>query len=230
MFRQSSKVQSVNATGFKHPNLSILKIQKLGLMMRDFGRWGVVIFFSTIYLAICPSPKGVAQIPQAYIALGESTDAGFKATKPENAWVSKFHEFLEFSFQSSIDLHNYSVFGATMGEIRRDQLAAALSDIASYNFVVLSLGGGGNDLLNFVPSPQFVTCLRGNIQCLARLNALLNNVEVLLDQMVRRLRAAGPNDVILLRTEFNPLLKQSCGGPSDPLAQLANLAIEGSDD
>ena len=83
----------------------------------------------------------------------------------------------------------------------------ALSDMANHNPVVLSLGGGGNDLLTFVPSPQFVICLRGDIPCLARLNALLNNVEALLDQMVRQLRAAGPNDVILLRTEFNPLLK-----------------------
>src|SRR4029450_10868249 len=118
--------------------------------------------------------------------------------------------------------------GATMGDIRRDQLAAALSDIASYNFIVLSLGGGGNDLLNFIFSPQAVTCRMANIQCLARLNALLNNVEVLLDQMVRRLRAAGPNDVILLRTEFNPLLKQGCDSIPPGRTQLANLALEGS--
>ena len=80
MFRQSSKVQSVNATGFTQRNLSDSKIQKRGLMMKNFARWGVVIFFSTIYLAICPSPKGFAQNIQAYIALGESTDAGFNAT------------------------------------------------------------------------------------------------------------------------------------------------------
>jgi lysophospholipase L1-like esterase len=141
-----------------------------------------------------------------------------------------FHKFLEDEFfPSLIDLRNYSVFGATMGEIRRDQLADALSDIASFNPVVVSLGGGGNDLLNFIRSPQAVTCRMVNIQCLARLNALLNNVEVLLDQMVRELRAAGPNDAILLRTEFNPFLQGSCGGPNSGLAQLANLALEGDD-
>src|SRR4030095_1197158 len=128
MFRQSSKVQSVNSTGFTHPNLSVSKIQKRGLMMKGFGRWGVVIFFSTIYLAICPSPKGFAQDPQAYIVLGESTDFGTGATAG-NDWVSKFHKFLEDEFfPSSIDLRNYAVVGATMGEIRRDQLADALSD------------------------------------------------------------------------------------------------------
>src|SRR5262245_4532555 len=209
MFRQSSKVQSVNATGFTHPNLSVSKIQKRGLMMKDFVRWGVVIFFPTFYLVICPCPKGFAQDPQAYIVLGESTDFGTGASAGHD-WATMFHTLFLQPLFGSIDLRNYAVVGATMGEIRRDQLAPALSDIASYNSVVLSLGGGGNDLLNFIQSPQQVTCLMANIQCFARLNALLNNVEVLLDQMVRRLRAAGPNDVILLRTEFNPFLKDGC--------------------
>jgi hypothetical protein len=31
--------------------------------MKDFGRWGVVIFLSTIYLGICLSVKGFAQDP-----------------------------------------------------------------------------------------------------------------------------------------------------------------------
>jgi lysophospholipase L1-like esterase len=231
MFRQSRKVQSVNATGFTHPNLSVSKIQKRGLMMKDFVRWDVVVFFSTIYLAICPSPKGFAHDnPQAYIVVGESTDLGIGATVPEEAWVSMFHQFLEKKyFKSAADLHNYSVFGATMGDITRDQLAAALSDIASHNPVVLSLGGGGNDLLKFIASPQAVTCLMADIQCVARLNALLNNVEALLDEMVSKLRAAAGNNPILLRTEYNPLLKKSCGGPTDALAQLANLVIEGGD-
>ena len=81
MFRQSRKVQSVNATGFTHPNVSVSKIQKRGLMMKDFVRWSSVIFFSAIYSAICPSPEGFAQnIPQAYIVLGESTDFGTGAS------------------------------------------------------------------------------------------------------------------------------------------------------
>ena len=200
--------------------------------MKVFRRWGTVVFFSTIYLTICPSSKGFAHdTGQAYIVLGESTDLGIGATVPEKAWVPMFHKFLESWYLApSADLHNYSVFGATVGDILRDQLAAAFSDIASHNPVVLSLGGGGNDLLKFIASPEAVTCLTVNIQCLARFNALLNNVEVLLDQMVRRLRAAASNMPILLRTEHNPFLKTSCGGPTDGLAQLANLVLEGSDD
>lgn len=200
--------------------------------MKGFGCWGVVILFFTIYFTICLSPKGFAQdTGQAYIVLGESTDLGVGATVPEKAWASMFHQFLEFSFfRSSADLHNYAAFGSTAGDIIRDQLATALSDIASHNSVVVSLGGGGNDLLQFITSPEAVTCLMVNIQCVARVNALLNNVEMLLDLTVRRLRAAGPSIPILLRTEHNPFLKESCGGPTSGLAQLANLALEGSDD
>jgi lysophospholipase L1-like esterase len=199
--------------------------------MKSFRRWGVVIFFSSIYLAIFPFSKGLAHdTGRAYIVLGESTDLGVGATVPKNAWVPMLHKFLERKFfRSSADLHNYSVFGATVGDILRDQLADALSDIASHNPVVLSLGGGGNDLLQFIASPQAVTCLAVDIQCVARFNALLNNVEALLDQMVGRLRAAGPSTPILLRTEHNPFLKESCGGPTDGLAQLANLVLEGND-
>jgi lysophospholipase L1-like esterase len=181
-------------------------------------------------LAICPSSGFAHDTGKAYIVLGESTDLGIGATVPEKAWVPMFHRFLELSFfASSADLHNYSVFGATVGDILRGQLAAAFSDIASHNPVVLSLGGGGNDLLKFIASPEAVTCLTVKIQCVARFHALLNNVEALLDQMVRRLRAADPNIPILLRTEHNPFLKDSCGGPTDGLAQLANLVLEGSD-
>ena len=142
-----------------------------------------------------------------------------------------FHQFLESSFfRAPADLHNDAVFGATAGDIMRDQLPAALSDIASHNSVVLSLGGGGNDLLQFISSPQAVTCRAADIQCFARVNALLNNVERLLDLVVRRIRAAGPTIPILLRTEHNPFLKDSCGGPASGLAQLTSLALEGSND
>jgi lysophospholipase L1-like esterase len=200
--------------------------------MTDFGRWGVVIFFFTVYLGICPSPKGFAHdTGQAYIVLGESTDLGTGASAPEKAWASMFHQFLESSFfRAPADFHNLASFGSTTGDIMRDQLAAALSGVASHDPVVVSLGGGGNDLLQFLSSPQAVTCLTIVIQCGARLNALLNNVEMLLDLIVRRLRAADPTMPILLRTEHNPFLKESCGGPTGGLAQLANLSLEGSDE
>jgi len=167
---------------------------------------------------------------RAYIVLGDSVDFGIGSTTPENAWISMFHEFLESSyFAASADLHNFSVPGATTSEIMRDQLAAGVSAVESHSPVV-SWGGGGNDLLNFINSPQAATCLMGETSCVARLNALLNNIENVLDLMVRRIRAAGPSTPILLRTQYNPLLKSSCGGADDSLAQLANLVLEGSSD
>jgi len=57
-------------------------------------------------------------VDRAYIGLGESTDLGVGATAPEKGWVPLFHRFLESSFfRSSADLHNYSVTGATAGDI-----------------------------------------------------------------------------------------------------------------
>jgi lysophospholipase L1-like esterase len=201
--------------------------------MKNSEPWGVAIFFLGIYLAIYPAPKVLGhENSQAYIVLGESTDAGVGSTVPEEkGWASLFHEFLESSFFASpADLHNHAVSFATAGDILRDQLAAGLSDIASHHPVVVSLGGGGNDLLDFIVFEQGVhTCSTGGIQCVARFNALLMQVEMTLDLIVQRLRAAGPSAPILLRSEFNPFLKDSCGGPTSALAQLANLVLEGSD-
>jgi lysophospholipase L1-like esterase len=197
-------------------------------------RSSLVFFLFVLFETIVFSPKGFADTNRAaYIVLGESTDAGFGASASERAWASMLHHFLESpSFlDAPVEFHNYAAFGATTGDILRDQLAAGLSDIANFTPVVLSLGAGGNDLLNFITSAEAVTCTSLTIQCVARFNALLDNVEALLDQMVRRLRAAaGPSTPILLRTEHNPFLRDSCGGPTSGLAQLANLAIEGSDE
>jgi hypothetical protein len=66
MFRQSSKVQSVNATGFAHPNSSVSKIQKRRLMMKDFVRWGVVIFFPLSWPFVLP-PKVSLRISPKHI-------------------------------------------------------------------------------------------------------------------------------------------------------------------
>jgi lysophospholipase L1-like esterase len=200
--------------------------------MKITGRSTVVCFLCVMGLAISNSSAGFADdTGAAYIVMGESTDAGFGASTFQKAWISMLQQFLQQEiFHASADLRNYAVFGAATGDISRDQLASGLADVVNYSPVVVSLGSGGNDLLNFISSPEAVTCLSLDIQCLARFNALLNNVEALLDQMVRKLRAAaGPNTPILLRTEHNPFLRDSCGGPTTGLAQLANLALEGSD-
>lgn len=194
----------------------------------------LIVFFITVLLSYGgPGTAGAHETGRAYVVLGDSIEFGIGASSPANAWVPMFHEYLEATFFGTpeapvqADLHNHAVSGATAGDIMRDQLAPAIADIQGHNPVVVSWGGGGDDLLNFIGSPQAATCLRGDASCLARLNALLNEVERVLDVTVRRLRAAGPNYAILLRTQYNPLLRTSCGGPTDPQAQLANLVLEG---
>lgn len=203
--------------------------------MNPFKRGGALIFlFVGVFLTHGASGTAVAhETGQAYVVLGDSIEFGIGAGSPENAWVPGFHDYLESTFFGTpeapvqADLHNHSVPGATVGEIMRDQLAAAIADIRSHDPVVVSWGGGGNDLLNFIGSPQAVTCLMGNAGCLTRLNALLNEIERVLDVTVRGLRAVGPNYTVLLRTQYNPLLRTSCGGPTDSQAQLASLVLEG---
>lgn len=167
---------------------------------------------------------------RGYIAMGDSIDFGIGASSPEKAYVPQFHAHLESTFfQGRADLHNLAVPGATARDIKQNQLTQALTETITHNPRVISWSGGGNDLLNFIASPQAATCMKGNPSCLARLNALLNEFEQTADHTLRALReTAGPNTPLYVRTQYNPLLKAACGGPTFPLAQLANAVLEGS--
>ena len=167
---------------------------------------------------------------RGYIAMGDSIDYGLGASSPDKAYVTQFHTYLESTFfQGKADLHNLAVPGATARDIKQGQLTQALTETIIHNPRVISWGGGGNDLLNFIASPQAATCMKGNPSCLARLNALLNEFEQTADHALRDLReAAGPETPMYVRTQYNPLLKAACGGPTLPLAQLANAVLEGS--
>jgi lysophospholipase L1-like esterase len=167
---------------------------------------------------------------KAYIVLGDSIDYGLGASSAEKAYVPQFHAYLEANtFQAKADLHNLAVPGATARDIKQDQLAQARTEAIIHNTRVISWGGGGNDLLQFINSPEAATCMKGKTSCLARLNALLNEYEQTVDHALRDLReAAGPNAPLYVRTQYNPLMKTVCGGPTLPLAQLANAVLEGS--
>ncbi len=167
---------------------------------------------------------------RGYIVMGDSIDYGLGASSPDKAYGPQFHTYLESTFfQGKADLHNLAVPGATARDIKQGQLTQALTETIIHNPRVISWGGGGNDLLNFIASPQAATCMKGNPSCFARLNALLNEFEQTADHTLRELReTAGPNAPLYVRTQYNPLLKLACGGPTHPLAQLANAALEGS--
>ena len=167
---------------------------------------------------------------RGYIVLGDSIDYGVGASSPDKAYVSQFHAYLEPTFfQGKADLHNLAVPGATALDIIQNQLTQALTETIIHNPRVISWGGGGNDLRMFIASPQAATCLKGNVSCLARLNALLDEFEQAADHSLRELRkTSGPDAPLYVRTQYNPLLKAACGGPTLPLAQLANAVLEGS--
>jgi lysophospholipase L1-like esterase len=166
---------------------------------------------------------------RGYIVLGDSIDYGIGASSPDKAYVLQFHAYLESTFfQQKADVHNLAVPGATARDIKQGQLTQARTEAIIHNQPVISWGGGGNDLLQFIASPEAATCMKGNASCLARLNALLNEFEQTADHTLRELRKTAGSETLYVRTQYNPLLKTACGGPTVPLAQLANAVLEGS--
>jgi lysophospholipase L1-like esterase len=194
--------------------------------MNLFSWSSVTVAFLTAHLLVTAATADGGGA--GYVVLGDSIEAGLGASDPEvTAYVPLFHQFLQ-SVDPGFALHNVAVPGATVRDIKQDQLAQALAEIESHTPVVIAWGGGGNDLLNFIGDPEAVTCLRGDASCIRRLNALLNEVEQTVKVTLAALRAAAPADTpILVRTQYNPLLKAACGGPTHPQAQLASVVLEG---
>lgn len=185
-------------------------------------------------VAICVSlafgePSLAHDTGRGYIVMGDSIDYGIGASSPDKAYVPQFHSYLESTFfQQKADLHNLAVPGATARDIKQGQLTQARTEAIIHSPRVISWGGGGNDLLQFIASPEAATCMKGNASCLARLNALLNEFEQTVDHTLRELRKTAGPETLYVRTQYNPLLKTACGGPNFPLAQLANAVLEGS--
>lgn len=180
--------------------------------------------------ALCSaSPAQSHESEAGYIVMGDSIDHGVGASSPDKTYVALFAKHLQSQFfASNADLHNLAVPGATARGIKQEQLAPAQSQVVAHRPRVVSWGGGGNDLLDFIASSQAATCLKGNASCLARLNALLNDLEQAVEKTVRELREVAGDSPIYVRTQYNALLKLACGGPTLPLAQLANAVLEGT--
>ena len=178
-------------------------------------------------LLISGARSSAFALDPGYVALGDSIEAGFGASSPDKRWVSLFRSYLIGKLGPATELVNLGIPGATVRDIQQEQLVPALVAIATHSPVVVSWGGGGNDLLDFIASPQAATCLHGNVSCLTRLNALLNNIQQTIDVTVKALReAAGPDTKILLRTQYNPFLPARCD-PSGTQAALAAVVLEG---
>lgn len=190
--------------------------------------WCTVVGLVFWAWTLLPATAGAspAAVP-GYIALGDSIDFGVGDIGGVG-YVPPFGAFLESTFGTVVEVHNFSQPGAETRDIAMKQLPPAIAEVQHHSpfGVVISWGGGGNDLRHFISSPEAATCLQVP-SCLARLNALLNEAEQTIDLTIKALRFfAGPDGTILTRTQYNALQKSGC----DPFGQvdLANTALEGA--
>lgn|GEM_PF-3465841 len=128
---------------------------------------------------------------------------------------------------------NLSVPGATSGQVRRDQLPAALEAIRNAEGrVVVTIEGGGNDLRQFQvesidlcldPSPA------SQQQCVQKLGATLfqinSNLAVIADEILR----VAPRARLIFQTQYNStydVLPNGAPCASPELQQIADFAFE----
>jgi lysophospholipase L1-like esterase len=169
-----------------------------------------------------------AQSTPAYVALGDSIEFGLgdDITIDGYGYVPPFGDFLSSVLVQPVSVLNLGVPFARTTDILRTQLPAALAALAGHQPAIVSWGGGGNDLAVVATGPEAAACRR-NESCLGRFNGLLNEVEQTIDQTIARIRGAiGPNGRILMRTQYNSLLRTGCASPD--VATLASITLEGA--
>jgi lysophospholipase L1-like esterase len=184
-----------------------------------------------------------------YVAVGDSIDFGIGASTPDAAYTSQFRTWLETEyFGSAIDFENLAVPGATSADILDGQVLDAIIFNAQHLFKekVITVGSGGNDLLQFMQGPNFAPCAVGNqAACQTALKVVLDKYATNLDRTLAGLRilADKHSATLLARTQYNGFVQPSCSvnGAIDangnvflPAAQvralipLTFLALEGS--
>jgi lysophospholipase L1-like esterase len=168
-----------------------------------------------------------AQPTPAYVAFGDSIEFGLgdDILLDGFGYVEPFGAFLS-SLLGPVVVTNLGEPVAGAGDIRRTQLRRGLAALDGHVPVIVSWGGGGNDLGAVALGPQAAVCRRTQ-SCLGRFNALLNQVEQMIDQTIRRIRGAvGSEGRILMRTQYNALLRTGCATAEE--AALGNATLEGA--
>ena len=187
------------------------------------------ILVTALLVALLIAPASAQSPTPAYVVLGDSIEFGLGDDIAADGlgYVPLVASFLTTFFGAPVDTYNLGEpFAQTRG-IWRDQLPQALAAAAGHSPIVVSWGGGGNDLADVVTGPQAAAC-RQSQSCLGRLNGLLNEVEQTIDRTIRGLREAlGPDVAILMRTQYNALLRTGCAPPD--IAALGTVALEGLD-
>ena len=171
----------------------------------------------------------VASNGPGYVALGDSVEFGLGDDIMSDGlgYVDPFGEFLSSIMAMPVTVSNLGESGASTRHIWLRQRRSALAAIQLHrpSGIVVSWGGGGNDLAEVALSPQAAVCMH-TPSCLGRFNGLLNEVEHTIDRTISRVRrTGGPDARILMRTQYNALARSGCAAPDAVL--LGNATLEG---
>jgi lysophospholipase L1-like esterase len=196
--------------------------------MRHLRLTAIVLTVTTVVAGGSGRSALSAQSPAAgYVALGDSLEFGVGDNVPLDGigYVDPFGTFLSVVLMQPVQVHNVSVPGATTQDIFLTQLRPAIVAAGAHDPVVVSWGGGGNDLGRVVLTEQNNACAQTQ-SCLGRFNGLLNQVESAIDRTVGALRqAVGPEATILMRTQYNGIARTGCAPPA--VVALGNAVLEG---
>jgi lysophospholipase L1-like esterase len=169
-----------------------------------------------------------AQSPTpAYLVMGDSIEFGLgdDIAADGMGYAPIVQTFLETFLQTPVAVFNFGEPFAGTREVWRQQLPQALAAARGHSPLVVSWGGGGIDLTDVATGPQAAAC-RQSQSCLGRFNGVLNETEQTIDRTIRELRRTlGPTAVLLMRTQYNALLKPGCATPD--IANLASATLEG---
>jgi lysophospholipase L1-like esterase len=192
--------------------------------MEDIMR---LLRLSTVLVALLCGSVSAQSLTPAYVVVGDSIEFGLGDNIPGDGigYVPLVAAFLTTVLGHAPVVQNVGVPFAQTREIWRDQLPIAFRAAAGHAPVVVSWGGGGNDLTDVATGPQAAAC-RQSASCLGRFNGLLNETEQTIDRTIGDLRQRlGPNAVILMRTQYNAFLRPGCATPD--VAALGNATLEG---
>lgn len=189
----------------------------------------IILVIIGVCLAASAIPPVSAQSPTpAYVVVGDSIEFGLNDDIAADGmgYVPIVETLLTTFFGGPVEVNNLGEPFAQTRDIWREQLPNALAAATGHAPVVVSWGGGGNDLADVATGPQAAGC-RQSQSCLGRFNGLLNETEQTIDRTIRGLRQAlGPGAVILMRTQYNALLRPGCATPE--VAALATATLEGA--
>jgi lysophospholipase L1-like esterase len=185
------------------------------------------LFASVLMLAVLAAAVSTQTATPAYVIVGDSIEFGLGDDIAADGigYPPIVAAFLTTFFGQPPVVHNSGEPFAQTRDIWREQVPEVIAAASGHAPVVVSWGGGGNDLADVVTGPQAAACNQTQ-SCLGRLNGLLNETEQTIDRTIRQLRAAlGPDAVILMRTQYNALLRTGCATPQ--VAAIGTAALEG---